>query len=118
MSMDTATPGKHDNRVQFIRLDRFGYVRVRTLFRGGTVVYVLLTGIVTVLTSDLITLAFLGLLVVLVLAFSPVEQYFPMERRVAVHAEAGIYIAEHLGSGTTRHGTSQADALANLEGAI
>lgn len=118
VSMNAATPGKPDERVQLVKLDRFGYVRVRHLFLAGTLGYVLLTGLVTVITSDLITLAFLGLLVILALALSPVEEYFPIERRVIVYVKDGIYLAEHLGTGITRHGSSEADALAYLDGAI
>lgn len=109
-------PGGHHVREQFVWFRRLGYVRIRDIVRIGALLYVLLTAVVTVLTSDLITLAFLGVLAVLALRYASIERYFYPRRRVNIYAEDELYIAEHVGTGTVRHGETSADALANLGG--
>lgn len=101
--------------VQFVWIDRIGYVRIRTLVRSVTVLYVLLTAVVTVLTSDFLTLVFLGAFALIALTLTSPDRFISPNKRVHVYSEDGFYIAEHLGTGKYRHGESQAEALANLD---
>lgn len=115
MGTNSGVPSPSGSGVQFVWVDRVGYVRIRTFVRSVTVLYILITAVVTVLTSDLLTLVFLGVLALGALTFASPDRIVSPNRRVHVYSEDGFYIAEHLGTGKYRHGESQAEALANLD---
>lgn len=103
---------------QFIWFRGLGYIRERDIIRSGAVVYVVLTAVITVLTSDLITVVFLGIIALLAFRFASIERYISPRRRVLIYSENGLYVAEHVDTGTTRHGTTALDALANLRSVV
>lgn len=105
-------------REQYVWFHRFGYVRIRDLVRVAAIVFVVLTAIVTLLTNDLVTLVFLGILALVTLRFASFERYIDPGRRVTVFADGGLYVAEHVGSGKTRHGATPEEALTSLRGVI
>lgn len=108
-------PHHPESSQQFVWVERFGYVRIQTLVRTAAISYVLLTAVVTVLTSDLLTLVFLGVLALLALPLASADRFVSPDRRVFVYTDEGFYIAEHLGTGIYRHGNTRAEALANLD---
>lgn len=91
-----------------------GYVPFRDVVRVGVIGYVSLTAIVTILTSDILTLLFLALCGLIVLALADAERFSP-RRRVVVYPDGELFIAEHLGTDTLRHGKTPVEALSALD---
>lgn len=115
---DRSTAADHAVWEQFVWFRQLGYVRIRDVVRGGTLVYVFLTALVTVLTSDPYTLVFLGMLAVIALRFASLERYVSPRRRVTLYTKGGLFIAEHRGTGANRRGETAEDALTNLDGVL
>lgn len=103
---------------RFVRVRRIGYVRARTLARAAILIYVILTAVVTILTTDLLTVVFLVVVALLALRVTSVDRYVSPTRMVDMYSKEGLFIAEHVETGRTRHGETPSDALANLEDVI
>lgn len=103
-----------DSGERLVWFQRLGYVRIRDLIRVAIFVYLFFAALVTFLTEDIITVVFLALFAIVVLNLATVDRFSP-RRRVNVYPEAGLYIAEHLGTGVVRHGETPEKALTALD---
>lgn len=103
---------------EFLWVRRLGYLRISDVVRVMMLVYIVLTAIVTVVTTDLVTLGFLVLLAIPVLRKGWFVRFFPKSRLITVYTNEGMYVAKHKESGLTRHGETPEDALTNVTGVI
>ena len=99
---------------EFIRLEWFGYVRYRDLIVGGSISFVLLTGVIATLPLDTSTVQFLVTLTVIALVFAMVGGTLAYNRRIAVYAVDGLYIARHRETRQHRHGPTPEEAVQSL----
>lgn len=118
--MSTNFSGISDTQIwgEFIWFRRLGYLRIGEVVRVMMLVYIVLTAIVTIVTSDLITLGFLVLLAIPILRKGWFVRFFPKTRTITVYMNEGIYVAKHKESGITRHGETPRDALMNITDVI
>ena len=106
------TPGRG------VWIQELGFVRLRLLLRVGVVAYLAVVALVTVLTTDLLTILVVGGLSLMTLKIVTSPRFIGPGRLVHLYSEGGVYVAVHEGSDTIRHGETPKEAMHHLEAAV
>ena len=109
-------PGSARERGLWTR--QLGYVPLRTILRLGIVAYLVVVGLITLVTNDVFTILLVAVVSIVALKLVTSPRFIGPDRMVHLYEEGGVSVAVHETTDTIRHGRTPDEALAHLERAL